>query len=116
MELPHLHVDDRPTDLRVFVAQTFAARALGMLRSRRWQRFEVLCLPRCAAVHTCFVPWSIDVLFTDRMGRVLRIHSALPPWRIVMLPQADAVWELPAGLASRCSIARGSRLQAWLTC
>ena len=116
MEFPRLYIDGRCTELRVCVAQTFAARTLGMLRSSCWQRFEVLCLPRCAAVHTCFVSLEIDVLFTDRIGRVLRIDAALAPWRIALLPQADSVWELPAGLAARCSIARGSRLQAWPSC
>jgi uncharacterized membrane protein (UPF0127 family) len=116
MEFPRLYIDGRHTDLRVCVAETFSSRALGMLRSRRWQRFEMLCLPRCTAVHTCFVPWPIDVLFTDRMGRVLRVDVAVPPWRIALLKQADAVWELPAGLTEGYSIAPGSQLQAWLTC
>ena len=45
MEFPRLYIDGRCTELRVCVAQTFAARTLGMLRSSCWQRFEVLCLP-----------------------------------------------------------------------
>ncbi|MBU3671874.1 MAG: DUF192 domain-containing protein [Sinobacteraceae bacterium] len=116
MDLPRLYIDGQRTDLRVCVAWTFAARTFGMLRSLRWQRFDVLCLPRCTAVHTCFVPVPIDVLFVDRRGRVLQIEQALPPWRIALLRQADSVWELPAGFARACSIERGSRLQAWPSC
>jgi len=116
MGLPRLHIDGRRTDLRVCVARTFAARTLGMLRSQRWQRFEVLCLPRCAAVHSCFVPMPIDVLFVDRTGRVLQIAHALRPWRIALLQQADAVWEMSAGLATQYAIEPGCRLQAWPSC
>ena len=116
MGLPRLYIDDQQTNLRVCVAQTFAARACGMLRSSNWQSFEVLCLPRCAAVHTFFVPGPIDVLFTDRGGRVLQIHSSLQPWRVALLARADAVWELPAGRASACAIRHGTYLQAWPLC
>jgi uncharacterized membrane protein (UPF0127 family) len=113
--LPKLYVDGRCTKLRVCMARTFGERIFGMLRSRRWQRFEVLCLPRCTAVHTCFVPLPIDIVFTDRTGRVLQVVASLAPWRVALMPKADSVWELPEGVAQRHSIEQGVRLQAWLS-
>ena len=115
MVLQKLYVDGRCTALRVCMARTFVERIFGMLRSRRWQRFEVLCLPRCSAVHTCFVPLPIDIVFTDRTGKVLQVVASVAPWRVALMPRADLVWELPAGFAQRYSIEPGVRLQAWLS-
>lgn len=115
MVWPCLYVDGQRTEFRVCIASSFGSRALGMLRSEGWRRFEVLHLPRCSAVHTCFVPMPIDVIFADRTGRVLKVVASLAPWRIARLSQAQSVWELPAGVAKRCAIEPGVRLQAWLT-
>jgi uncharacterized membrane protein (UPF0127 family) len=62
------------------------------------------------------VPLPIDIVFTDRTGRVLQVVASLAPWRVALMPKADSVWELPEGFAQRYSIEQGVRLQAWLSC
>jgi uncharacterized membrane protein (UPF0127 family) len=48
------------------------------------------------AVHTFFMRFPIDVAFVTREGRVVKTHTALPPWRIAAAFRAYAVVELPA--------------------
>jgi uncharacterized membrane protein (UPF0127 family) len=43
--------------------------------------------------------FAIDVVFLDREGRVLRVATAVGPWRVVRRAGADAVVETRAGEA-----------------
>lgn len=62
---------------------------------------SALGLPHCDWIHTFFVPAPIDIAFCDNSGRVLRVESAVPPFRIVRrMPGAAMTWEMGAGLLS----------------
>jgi uncharacterized membrane protein (UPF0127 family) len=71
---------------------------------------QALWFPACSAVHTAFVRVPIDLLFLQG-GRIARICAAVPPWRIVACPGADAVLELAAGEAGRLGLSVGQCLQ-----
>jgi uncharacterized protein len=43
--------------------------------------------------------FAIDVLFVKKDGRIVKMYSALPAWRIAIALGAFAVIELPAGAA-----------------
>ena len=86
----------------VEIALTRHARRRGLLGRGGLAPCSALVLAPCAAVHTMFMRFTIDVIFVDREGRALRIVPSLPPWRAAMKTFAHAVIELPAGtLASR---------------
>jgi uncharacterized membrane protein (UPF0127 family) len=86
----------------VEVALTRNARRKGLLGRTGLPPFSALVLAPCAAVHTMFMRFAIDVVFVDAAGRAVHIVTALPPWRAAMARVAHAVIELPAGtLASR---------------
>ena len=44
--------------------------------------------------------FPIDVLFLDERGTVLRVSSALAPWRTLVCARATSALELPAGTAA----------------
>lgn len=62
------------------------------------------------AVHTWFMRFSIDVAFVERSGRVLKVRTAVPPWRMTVSLRAFAVIELPAGALERSQTLPGDVL------
>ena len=86
----------------VEVAVTRKTRRQGLLGRDDLTPFSALVLAPCAAVHTMFMRFAIDVIFVDATGRAVHIVPALVPWRAAVALFAHAVIELPAGtLASR---------------
>lgn len=108
---PTLHVDGRCTGLRAARATGFWSRAAGLWAAPEGGVAQALELRPCAAVHTLAMRHPIDIVFVAADGRVLRTVPRLAPWRIAMLPQAAATWELPAGACALLGVRPGARLQ-----
>jgi uncharacterized membrane protein (UPF0127 family) len=81
----------------VEVAATRRTRRRGLLGRKTMDASEALIIAPCFAIHTAFMQFSIDVIFVDSHGRVLKILRELPPWRMAIAPRAHAVIELAAG-------------------
>ena len=62
------------------------------------------------SIHTFFMRFSIDAVFLSRSGHVLKVASAVKPWRARFCRGAYAVLELGAGEAGRRAITIGDRL------
>ena len=62
-------------------------------------------------MHMFFMRFAIDIVFLDRRGVVIKIDSALKPWRIssIVLGARRAL-ELPAGTAGRTSTVAGDQI------
>ena len=58
---------------------------------------RALMLAPCAAVHTAFMRFALDVVFVDKSGRVRKIVQGLEPWRMSASFGAYAAIELAAG-------------------
>lgn len=71
---------------------------------------EALIIAPSSAVHTFGMRFSIDLIYADRRGRVLKVCDSVKPGRISMAWGAFAVVELPAGTAARARVARGDEL------
>jgi len=55
--------------------------------------------------------FSIDAVFVDAAGRVVRVAERLDPWRAVVFARGAAeVIELPAGTASETGTQAGDEL------
>jgi uncharacterized membrane protein (UPF0127 family) len=65
-----------------------------------------IALPGCAAVHTAFVRFPIDVLFL-RERRIVGIAHDVSPWGIARCRGATVAVELAAGSARRLSLRVG---------
>ena len=94
----------------VEVAVTRQTRKKGLLGRDGMKPFSALVLAPCAAVHTMFMRFAIDVIFVDGQGRAVRVVSALAPWRAAMKVFAHAVIELPAGTLASREVAVGDSL------
>jgi len=92
------------------LADTMWARLRGLMGRRALGRGEGLLLRPSGSVHTCFMRFSIDVVFLDRELEVLAVSAAVRPWRVRACRGARAVLELPAGEADRVGVEPGDRL------
>lgn len=62
------------------------------------------------AIHTFFMKFPIDVVFVNRAGRVLKIKTAMPAWRMAAALRGFAVIEMAGGAAERVGLAAGDEL------
>lgn len=97
--------------IKVFVADTFWSRAIGLLSKSSLADDEALLIRPCASVHTIGMRFPIDVVFLDKEKLVLGILVDLKPFRFGFAPKGTAsVLELSAGNANRTGIRLEDRL------
>ena len=75
------------------------SRNRGLLGRDALQAGTALVIAPCSGVHTWCMRFSIDLIFVDRLGTVLRVRQGVRPWRLALRLGAFAVIELPAGSA-----------------
>jgi uncharacterized membrane protein (UPF0127 family) len=101
--------------VRLRVAGTFFARLRGlMLRSPHSPDLapEVLLLRRCAAIHTAFMRYALDIAWLDRDGRIVGTRRNLKPWRLAWGPRGTAhTLELRAGDLAWLNLAPGDGIR-----
>lgn len=79
---------------------------------RRDLNGTMLWIPRCRAVHTCFMLVPIDLLFLDHGMRVVLTRPRVAPWRFVWgRKEVDSVLELPAGYLEQQRIEAGDVIE-----
>ena len=84
-------------------------RMRGLLGRRSLEPGEGILLRPAGSIHTAFMRFTIDAVFVDAEGRVVRVVDSLPPWRAAGAKGAKAVVELPAGAAATARRAPGAR-------
>ena len=95
---------------RCLVADSPFLRMRGLLGRRELGSDEGVLLRPAGSIHTFFMRFSIDAVFLDRDGRVLRVVESIRPWRTAMARRARAVLELRAGESARRGICSGDQL------
>lgn len=103
--------DGRTISNEVKVARGLFERLRGLMLRRGRPADFALVLPRCRQVHTFLVCFPIDVVYSARDGRVVRVDERVKPATIS--PRcADAFFamELPEGTVENCGIRVGDML------
>ncbi len=85
-------------------ADDYDSRTRGLLGRDSMEPGEglLLSLPLwvvpCPSIHTFFMRFSIDLVFLDGQGNVVRVVERMPPWRLSpWVWRARRCLELPAG-------------------
>jgi uncharacterized membrane protein (UPF0127 family) len=104
-----------PPRLAIRLADGFFSRLRGLLFAPALQPGQGLLIRPCAAVHTAFMRYAIDVVFLDRAGRIRRIVPRLAPWRTAASVGAYQTLELAAGEAARLELQAGQSLSHLLS-
>ncbi len=97
---------------RAEVAKSFWSRLRGLMGRSGLPAGEALVFNRNSSVHTFWMRFPIDVIFTNREDIVVGLREAMPPDR----PFAGArggyrMIELPAGAITQTGTERGDRLR-----
>ncbi len=99
--------------LDVEIADSFLARARGLLGRRGIQPSAGMLIRPSTSVHMFFMRFAIDVVYLDRDYRIVRIVHRLRPWRASRGGRgASMALELAAGSAERLGLAVGQQLTA----
>ncbi len=96
---------------RVEIAEGFWQRARGLLGLAGLGVGCGRLLTPCAAVHTLFMRFPLDLIFMDARHCVVRTCWNIRPWRFVAGGrQAQAVLEVESGWLSPASVRTGDQL------
>lgn len=83
----------------VLMASTMYTRIVGlMFRKTPIDNSDGLLLMPCNSIHTCFMRYSLDIVFLNKKNEVVKIIRNLKPWRMTSIYfKANKTLELPAG-------------------
>jgi uncharacterized protein len=95
----------------VDVADHVAKRRKGLLGRKMLSAGQGLWIVPCEAVHTFGMQFPIDLVYLDRDGRVKKVRSDVPPWRLSVCLSAHSVLELASGSIGRTQTRPGDRLE-----
>ena len=96
---------------RCHFANNVFKRMIGLLNRKVLAQGEGLLLDRCYGIHTFGMRFPIDVVFLDKELRVIRVVTALPPWRSCLVKHAVYVLELPVGAIQGSQTSTGDQIQ-----
>ena len=97
---------------RCLLAETALTRMKGLLGRSELPSGEGILLKPASSVHTAFMRFPIDAVFLDRDMHIVKVASALRPWRAAGARGAKSVLEIAAGEAARRGLSVGDRLVA----
>jgi uncharacterized membrane protein (UPF0127 family) len=93
------------------LATSHWARLAGLLGRGSLDEGEALIIRPCTSVHTMFMRFTIDVVFIDDKGAVVKAVERLRPFRASLGGKgARAAVELPAGVIEGSGTAAGHQL------
>lgn len=93
------------------IAETFGARAKGLLGRKSLAEDRALWITRSNSVHTFFMKFAIDLVFLDRHLKVRKTYSRVRPGRLILpVWSAASVIELAGGFLERNPLSIGEQL------
>jgi len=102
---------------RAWATENTFERVQGWLKRDSVEQGEGLLICPCASIHTLGLGFSIDLVFLDRRGKVLKLVPEVGPsrlvwgpWLGVAMPWLVQVLELPAGTLSSTALRVAQRL------
>lgn len=97
---------------RARLAATSAARRRGLLGRLEIAPDEGLVIAPTQGIHTFGMRITLDVVFVDRDGVVVKLAPAVPPRRVRLAFRAFAAVELASGRLGAAGVVPGDRLVA----
>ncbi len=96
------------------VANRVWSRMVGLLGRSKLSLGEGLVIAPGSAIHTFFMRMSIDVVFVDKNGEVVKTAINVKPFRMVACPlRTRYTLELPVGVIEQTQTAVGDRIETF---
>ena len=95
----------------LILAKSWKQRVQGLTVYSSLKEKEAFWIPSCSSIHTFFMKFSIDVIFTDPKFKVLKLFSNVKPSRILFGGfKSRHVFELKEGQIASCLLVKGEFL------
>ena len=92
-------------------AKTVMERVQGLIRKKPLKETEALWIPSCPSIHTFFMAYPIDVIFTDKYFQVISLFENVCPGRILWGGwKGWNVFEMKQGQIKKLSLKEGDVL------
>lgn len=103
-------VSERVIVARLEVARSLWQQTIGLLGRSTLPEDSGMWLEPCNSIHSFGMQFSIDVLFLDATGCLVRAVQGLKPWRVCWpVWRARVVVELPQGFIAQRNVTLGAR-------
>lgn len=103
--------DGRTIAEQVETAHNLTARLFGLMGRSDLPKGFAFIIPGCRQVHTFFMRFPIDVVYTDAQDKVVCVVEHIKPFRVTgYCRDAECAIELPAGTISDNEIIMGDVL------
>lgn len=98
------------------VAETASQKVKGLLGRDGLDEGCGLLFKGAGSLHTLFMRFPIDIIYTDKQGKVVKTAHAVRPFKLVAAPlRCDCAIELPAGAIAASNTKVGDQLSFELT-
>ncbi|MBA2403929.1 MAG: DUF192 domain-containing protein [Bdellovibrionales bacterium] len=82
----------------ILIAESLIDRLIGLMFREKLVGAEGLLIDPCRSIHTCFMRYSLDIVFLSSENKIIKIIRGIRPWRITWIYfRANKTLELPAG-------------------
>lgn len=96
----------------VKIASTPLSRMIGLLNRSALDSHEALIIYHCRSIHMFFMRFAIDVIFVDRMNRVVGLVEGIKPFHLSpIFFKASYVIELKAGTIRETKTRAGDQVR-----
>ncbi len=84
---------------QVKVVNGFFDRLVGLMFKKDMRGFDGLLIDPCNSIHTCFMRYSLDIIFLNDHNEIIKIVRNIKPWRMTRIYfNATKVLELKSGV------------------
>jgi uncharacterized membrane protein (UPF0127 family) len=96
----------------LIVATGLFTRARGLLGRKSIRDDFGMMFPKCRSIHTHFMLFTIDIVFTDKQNCITELYSDLKPWKILIATKREScnTIELAAGKIAKEDLSIGTQL------
>ena len=95
------------------IADTVSTRIKGLLGNKPLGDSEALLISPCNSIHTFRMNYGLDVVFLNRVGKVIKVSLSVKPNRVRASLGAAYVLEFKSGQVNALGIKKNQRL-AWM--
>ena len=111
--MPHLisRTDHRILAEHLKKAKTLKDRIQGLIGKKELKEKEVFWIPYCTSIHTFFMKFPIDVVFTDRRFQVVSLFENVSSRKILWGGfRSQNVFEMKKGQINKTKLKKGEIL------
>ncbi len=110
MQIGQLYKNNQLLVNKVWLAEKVLQRMQGLLFRRPLELGQAILIRPCSSIHTIGMSYSLDIVFIDAQGIVLKTLKNLRPMKMAFAFNAHATIEFYTGEIERLAIKPGDTL------